>query len=62
MLKTGAVSTIKLVELLDEAVERAETAMAERQVDLDPSERAHVARLLGNRPPSSTPTLDRPDP
>jgi arginyl-tRNA synthetase len=47
MLKTRSGSTIKLVELLDEAVERAETAMAERQVDLDPSERAHVARLLG---------------
>jgi arginyl-tRNA synthetase len=38
---------VKLVELLDEAVERAAAAVAEKNPDLDDDERAEVARMVG---------------
>jgi len=47
MLKTRSGDSVKLVELLDEAVERAAVAMAERGIDMEGSERAVVSRALG---------------
>lgn len=47
MFKTRAGATVKLVELLDEAVSRAAAAVAEKNPDLDPDERASVARAVG---------------
>ncbi|MHB1781572.1 MAG: arginine--tRNA ligase [Acidimicrobiales bacterium] len=47
MLKSRAGTTVKLVELLDEAVERAAAAAGERAGTLAPEERARVARALG---------------
>ncbi len=47
MLKSRAGSTVKLVELLDEAVERASAAARERAGALAPEERSRVARALG---------------
>ncbi len=46
MFKTRAGGTVKLVDLLDEAVARAATAVAERS-ELDEGERAVVARMVG---------------
>ena len=45
-IRTRAGGTIKLVDLLDEAVERAATVVAERS-DLDGAEQARVARSVG---------------
>ncbi|MHB1851051.1 MAG: arginine--tRNA ligase, partial [Acidimicrobiales bacterium] len=49
MLRTRAGTSVKLVDLLDEAVSRAAEAMAERDRDADlaPEERQAVARALG---------------
>ncbi|HEX9259208.1 MAG TPA: arginine--tRNA ligase, partial [Acidimicrobiales bacterium] len=47
MFKTRSGATVRLVELLDEAVERAATAVAEKNPDLGDQERAVVARAVG---------------
>ena len=49
MLRTRAGTSVKLVDLLDEAVARAAEAMAERgrDADLSPEEQQAVARALG---------------
>ena len=45
--KTRSGDTVKLVELLDEAVERAEALMGQRESDLSDDERKRVARAVG---------------
>lgn len=45
--KTRTGGTVKLAELLDEAVERAEKLIAERATDLSDEERKEVARIVG---------------
>jgi arginyl-tRNA synthetase len=45
--KTRSGGTVKLAELLDEAVERAARLLAEREADLSAGERATVARQVG---------------
>ncbi len=45
--KTRSGGTVKLAELLDEAVERAARLLAEREADLSARERAVVARQVG---------------
>jgi arginyl-tRNA synthetase len=47
MLRSRSGQTVKLIELLDEGVERAERAVAEKNPDLAPDERAAVARAVG---------------
>ncbi len=47
MFRSRAGHTVKLVDLLDEGVGRADAAVAERDPALDPDERASVARALG---------------
>jgi arginyl-tRNA synthetase len=47
MFKTRSGATVKLVALLDEAVERAEATVAEKNPDLPADERAAVARAVG---------------
>ena len=47
MFKTRAGGTVKLVELLDEAVARAAAAVAEKNPDLPADERGEVARMVG---------------
>ncbi len=47
MLKSRTGDAVKLIELLDEAVERAEAAVAEKNPDLDGDERAAIARMIG---------------
>ena len=47
MLKSRSGENIKLIELLDEAVERASAAVLERNPDLPEEERATVARQVG---------------
>ncbi len=47
MFKTRAGATVKLVDLLDEAVERASAAVTEKNPDLSDAERAEVARMVG---------------
>lgn len=44
--KTRSGDTVKLADLLDEAVERAERLIAERNPELDPAERAATARII----------------
>jgi arginyl-tRNA synthetase len=46
MLRTRSGGSVKLVDLLDEAVERAAAVVAERS-ELDPDDRAAVARAVG---------------
>ncbi|MHB1251956.1 MAG: arginine--tRNA ligase [Acidimicrobiales bacterium] len=46
MFKSRAGETVKLVGLLDEAIERADAALATRQSDLSPSERHHLATQI----------------
>jgi arginyl-tRNA synthetase len=46
-LRSRSGDPVKLVELLDEAVERAAAAIGTRGGDLDPAARAELARLLG---------------
>jgi arginyl-tRNA synthetase len=47
MLRSRSGSSVKLIELLDEAVERAERAVAEKNPDLPLDERARVAQAVG---------------
>jgi arginyl-tRNA synthetase len=47
MFKTREGDSVKLVELLDEAVSRASGALAEREAGMDQNERDQVARALG---------------
>lgn len=47
MLRSRAGAAVKLIELLDEAVERADEAIAEKNPDLDPDARARVANMVG---------------
>jgi arginyl-tRNA synthetase len=47
MLRSRSGQAVKLIELLDEAVERAERAVAEKNPDLPAAERATVARAVG---------------
>lgn len=45
--KTRSGGTVKLIELLDEAVEHAEQLIADKDPDLNPAERKEVARKVG---------------
>jgi arginyl-tRNA synthetase len=47
MLKSRSGANVKLIELLDEAVQRAEAAVAEKNPELPAAERADVARIVG---------------
>jgi arginyl-tRNA synthetase len=47
MLKSRTGGAVKLVELLDEAVDRAAAAVAEKNPDLDGDTQARVARMIG---------------
>ena len=47
MLRSRSGDAVKLIELLDEAVERAAKAVEEKNPDLDPATRAEVARMVG---------------
>jgi arginyl-tRNA synthetase len=47
MFKTRSGSSVRLVDLLDEAVERAEATIAERNPDLVGDERTAVAQAVG---------------
>ena len=47
MLRSRTGGAVKLVELLDEAVERAAAAVAEKNPDLDADAQARIARMVG---------------
>ena len=47
MLRSRTGDAVKLVELLDEAIERAEAAIEDKNPDLDAGARAEVARMIG---------------
>jgi len=47
LLRSRAGDSIKLVDLIDEAISRAEQAVAAKNPDLDASTRANVARAVG---------------
>jgi arginyl-tRNA synthetase len=47
MLRSRTGGAVKLVELLDEAVERAAAAVAEKNPELDGDTRAEIARMIG---------------
>jgi arginyl-tRNA synthetase len=47
MLRSRSGEAVKLIELLDEAVERAAKAVEEKNPDLDATVRADVARMIG---------------
>jgi len=47
MLRSRSGDAVKLIELLDEAIERAEAAIAQKNPDLDAATRADVARMIG---------------
>jgi arginyl-tRNA synthetase len=47
MLRSRTGDSVKLIELLDEAIERAAAAVAEKNPDLDGDARADVARMIG---------------
>jgi arginyl-tRNA synthetase len=47
MLKTRSGETVRLVDLLDEAIERADAELAKRDPDRDPSERRALAPKIG---------------
>jgi arginyl-tRNA synthetase len=47
MLRSRSGDAVKLIELLDEAVERAEAAVAEKSPDLDDEARTRIARAIG---------------
>jgi arginyl-tRNA synthetase len=47
MLRSRSGDAVKLIELLDEAVERAGSAVADKNPDLDEATRAEVARMIG---------------
>lgn len=47
MMRSRAGDSVKLADLLDEAVERAEVAIAEKNPDIGPEERLVVANIVG---------------
>lgn len=47
MFKTRSGDTVKLAALVDEAIERAAAAVAEKNPELDAATRAEVARMIG---------------
>jgi arginyl-tRNA synthetase len=47
MLRSRTGGAVKLVELLDEAIERAEAAVADKNPDLGAGERSEIARIIG---------------
>ncbi len=47
MLRSRSGDSVKLVDLLDEAIERADDAIVEKNPELDDDERARVARMVG---------------
>ena len=47
MLRSRSGDAAKLVELLDEAIDRAASAVAEKNPDLDPEARAEIAQAIG---------------
>ncbi len=47
MLRSRTGDSVKLVDLLDEAVERAAAAVADKNPELDGDARAEVARMIG---------------
>jgi arginyl-tRNA synthetase len=47
MLRSRSGDSVKLVDLLDEAIERADAAIEEKNPALDSDERARVARMIG---------------
>ena len=47
MLRSRSGDAVKLIELLDEAIERAAAAVAQKNPDLDAATRAEVARMVG---------------
>jgi len=47
MLRSRSGDSVKLVDLLDEAIERADAAIAEKNPDLTGDQRADVARMIG---------------
>ena len=47
MFKSRSSETVRLVDLIDEAVERAAAVLAEKAEDLDEVTRADVARMVG---------------
>jgi arginyl-tRNA synthetase len=47
MLKSRSGQAVKLVELLDEAVERADASIAEKNPELPAEQRRNVARMIG---------------
>ncbi len=47
MLRSRAGAAVKLVDLLDEAVERADAAIGEKNPELDPAVRERVANMVG---------------
>lgn len=47
MLRSRSGDAVKLVDLLDEAVERAAAAVADKNPDLDDEQRSEVARAIG---------------
>ena len=47
MLKSRVGDAVKLVELLDEAVSRADASIAEKSPELPTADRANVARMIG---------------
>ena len=47
MLRSRTGDAVKLIDLLDEAVERAEAAVADKSPDLDADERSAIARMVG---------------
>lgn len=47
MLRSRSGDSVKLVDLLDEAIERADAAIAEKNAELDGDDRARAARMIG---------------
>ncbi len=47
MFKTRSGESVKLQELVDEAIERGTSTVTEKSPDLDPAERAAVGRMIG---------------
>ena len=47
MFKTRSGETVRLVDLIDAAIERADAVVGEKAADLDPAIRAEVARKVG---------------
>ena len=47
LMKTRSGDNVQLVDVLDEAVERADRVIGEKSPDMDPAERAEVASIVG---------------